>query len=263
MFRDNANKFLGFAHSTGVRNISITTMPWGKQRTVSGFLKVLAEIREAGYNGVGIEKRLLPRPLLTNPRRLGNILARTGISNAGSYSPMKREDVVWARESGTPILWVVVRERDCDRALEGLAEFTRLASQHGVVAALHNHLRTCFEDEGQIGMALEHVQGLRLCLDTAHGVAAGMDIEGFISSYGDRVALVHLKDLKGRMPKHKVRFRRDFVNVGRGVLDFGSIIRALDAAGYSGSLMVEVEALEGAAPLDVAREAYNYLVSLV
>lgn len=88
---------------------SITTIVWGKMHTLAELREVLAEVRRIEYDGVGLETRLLPREAIQNPRLVRKTLEESGVENAGSYSTMKLQDVAWASEAGTPLLWVVAR----------------------------------------------------------------------------------------------------------------------------------------------------------
>ena len=68
---------------------------------------------------------------------------------------------------------------------------------------------------------------------------------------------MHLKDLRAKIPMKEVRFTRDFVNVGRGIIDLQSAVNNLKDVGYSGQLMLEIEALQGEAG-PVVLEGFQY-----
>lgn len=177
---------------------------------------------------------------------------------------MRDQDIEWAKAAGSKLLWVVVRKKDCNEALKMLAEFTDKASSEGITVALHNHLRTCFETEDQVLSALESIPKLRICLDTAHAEAAGIDSVKFIKEHASKIGLVHLKDLRVKAPpKSKIRFTTDFVNVGNGIINFKPVIAALRDVKYNGDLMVEVEALSGQSPNDIAKKSMDYLNKLL
>jgi len=88
--------------------------------------------------------------------------------------------------------------------------------------------------------------------DPSHLYWQGVDPVEFIREFGDRIYHVHMKDaiitLDGRsgiLSSHlgfgDARRGWDFRSVGRGNVNFESIIRALDEAGYQGPLSVEWE----------------------
>jgi inosose dehydratase len=107
------------------------------------------------------------------------------------------------------------------------------------------------------------MKDLGLCLDTAHGVAAGLDIEATIDKYADRIKLIHLKDLRANLPMDEIIFKRDFVDVGRGIINFQSILQKLKDVGYAGEVMLEIEALGDQTPEQSVEEGYNYIMKLL
>lgn len=247
----------------GKLKTSITTILWGKIHSLDAFNKILVYIKEIGYDGVGLETRLLPQTLLKDPKKLNEIAKKVKIEIVGAYSRMEEADIEWAVKAGIPLFWVVVREKDCSKAIEVLKSFTQLASDSSITVALHNHLRTCFENESQIKYALQEINKLNLCFDTAHAKAAGIDIENFLRSYHSRIALIHFKDLRENLPKSKVSFRRDFVNIGEGIINFENIVNILKEINYSGHIMLEIEALNGKSPDELAKEGYMRLTRLL
>jgi sugar phosphate isomerase/epimerase len=240
--------------------ISIATILWGKTPKISDFKSVLAEVKEIGFDGVGFETRFLPAELSKNPNELRDLVRESGLENAGSYSSMKRSDIGWATKSGTPLLWVVVRrEKKIREAISSLSKFARVARDGGVIPALHNHLGTCFETEAEIDQAFEKVDGLKLCFDTAHAEAVGINQKEFIRKYHKEIELVHLKDLRKRVPKSRISFTKDFVNVGDGIVDFGEVLSALAEVKYDRYLMLELDAAVGKKPGELAREGFSRL----
>lgn len=243
---------------------SITTILWGKIHTLVEFRKVLAEVRRIGYDGIGLETRLLPHEAIKDPKLVKKTLKEAGVENAGSYSTMKLQDVDWALQAGTPVLWVVARgDKTYQEALGVVRELNSRAAKSGIVIALHNHLGTRFETEAQMRKALADVKGLQVCFDTAHAEAAGFDTPRFIRDWRERIALVHVKDLRVKVPKAKVSFTKDFVNAGNGILNFRKILGALKDAGYRGNLMLETEVIVGRRPAVVAKEGYDRIHSLL
>ncbi len=219
------------------------------------FRNLLADIKSLGFDGVGFETRFLPKELLRYPENLPEMVEVAGLENAGSYSSMKPSDVEWAVKSKTPLLWVVVRrEKKLREAIKTLSKFSKLARNASVVPALHNHLGTCFETEEAIDQAFSEVEGLKLCYDTAHAEAVGIDQRQFIEKYHDNIALVHLKDLRKKVPKSRISFTKDFVNIGNGIVDFTRVIASLREVKYKGPLMLELDAAIGKKPDRLAGE---------
>lgn len=243
--------------------LSITTYPWGKMKTPRQLSDILSGIREIGFEGVGLEYGFLPPALKNSPARVPTLIEKAGLENGGTYSPGSLTRIPWAKASGTPLIWFSIKEPSRKLALEKVRRFATTASGKGVVASLHNELGTAFQTEPELRQAMNQIKELTMCLDTAHGTAAGVNIEGMIDEYRDRITLVHLKDLRAKIPMNEVVFERDFVNAGRGIIDLRSIVAKLKDAGYSGQLMLEIEALQGEDPDPVVREGYNYVKGLL
>jgi len=243
--------------------IAVATIAWGSLKRVEEFINIAEYVKGLDIQGLGIEYRMLPRELKERPEMLRKILDGLGLENAGSYSTIKNPPLEWIKRSGSKLLWIVNRERDCAKADEMLIEFARNISREGVIPALHNHLRTCYEDLEDLSRVLAKSQDLRICLDTAHARAARLDIESLLRIYGDRVAMVHLKDLKADMSKSKVRFKRDFVNIGEGIIDFREVIKLLKSYRFSGYVVLEIEALRGERPESAVAKGIERVKSIL
>jgi len=243
--------------------LSITTFPYGKLRTPGQLSKVLADIQKIGFEGVGLEYDELPPVLKKNPSRVPALVNGAHLENGGTYSPGTLTRIQWAKSSGTPLIWFSLKAPDRKTAIEKVRRFATTASQNGVIASLHNELGSAFQTPSELKQAMNQIKELTMCLDTAHGVAAGVDIEKTIDEYKDRITLVHLKDLRAKIPMKEVRVTRDFVNVGRGIIDLRSIVNKLKDVGYSGQLMLEIEALQGEDPGPVVLEGYRYVKNLL
>ena len=206
----------------------------------------------------------MPKELLRDPEKMPEIVEAAGLENAGSYSSMKSSDVEWAAKSQTPLLWVVVRrEKKLREAIRTLSKFSKLAREFSIIPALHNHLGTCFETEEAIDQAFSEVDGLKLCYDTAHAEAVGIDQHQFIEKYHEKIALVHLKDLRKEVAKSRISFTKDFVNIGSGIVDFPKVISSLREYKYQGPLMLELDAAVGKKPNKLAGEGLSRVSKLL
>jgi len=243
--------------------LAVTTMCWGKLRNEKELGQALHTAREIGYQGIGLEFRLLPQEILRSPEKLPQMLTQEGLENAGGYFALRDEQLELAKRSDTRVLWIVSREKDCENAIYKIEQYVRKSSEVGISIILHNHLRTCFEKEDEIIKTLRRIPQLGLCLDTAHAKAAGINMVRFIKEYADRIKLVHLKDLRQVLPKSKIRFGRDFVNVGEGVIDFTEIISTLRDVKYDGYLMLEIDKTEKNKADQEVRRGYEYIQTII
>lgn len=120
--------------------------------------------------------------------------------------------------------------------------------------------------------ALDHRPEFGFNFDPSHLIWQGVDPVEFIREFGDRIYHVHMKDAKvtlnGRtgiltshLPFGDSRRGWDFRSVGRGGVQFEDIIRALNAAKYSGPLSVEWEDM-GMDREHGAKEACQYVKNI-
>ena len=125
----------------------------------------------------------------------------------------------------------------------------------GVRFALEVHPTEIAFDIWTAERAIEAVGGheaFGFNFDPSHLIWQGVDPARFVDRFGDRIFHVHMKDAattldgdSGILSSHLAFGDRrrgwDFRSVGRGDVDFESIIRALNRIGYSGPLSVEWE----------------------
>lgn len=128
------------------------------------------------------------------------------------------------------------RAEDYDRLAAALDRVDELASDHGLLASYHPHLSTIVESPDELEQLLPRTR-IAFCPDTAHLAAGGGDPAALIRRYPDRLAHVHLKDVRVNPLK--------FLPLGKGVLDFADILRAIRETGYDSWLVVELDAYDG------------------
>jgi sugar phosphate isomerase/epimerase len=146
---------------------------------------------------------------------------------------------------------------------KGFADFAQrwkpildVFDQAGVNFALEVHPTEIAFDTASAQRAVEAVGGHKrfgFNFDPSHLGYQGVDYVTFIRTFGDRMYHVHMKDVwwgrgdgtagvfGGNTSFGDARRYWDFRSVGRGLIDFESIIVALNDVGYSGPLSVEWE----------------------
>ena len=146
---------------------------------------------------------------------------------------------------------------------KGFADFAQrwkpildVFDQAGVNFALEVHPTEIAFDAASAQRAVEAVGGHKrfgFNFDPSHLGYQGVDYVKFIRTFGDRIYHVHMKDVwwgrgdgtagvfGGNTSFGDARRYWDFRSVGRGQIDFESIIVALNDVGYSGPLSVEWE----------------------
>jgi inosose dehydratase len=143
--------------------------------------------------------------------------------------------------------------RAWDALLAAVERIAAMAEDFGLRAAVHPHAGTYIEYEDEIERFLEGSR-VGLCLDTAHLEYSGAVAHEAITGYGDRLAHLHLKDVDGsvlaRVRRERIGFREAvglgvFCPLGRGTVDLGAVLDALDAAGYEGFATIEQDRVAG------------------
>jgi inosose dehydratase len=207
---------------------------------------VLDGVRAAGYAGV----ELGPLGYLpTEPGRLRAELAERDLTLVAGFvfEPLHRSDelarvVAVARRvaglvaaaGGTHLVLIdAVAPRDGDwpaiaRAIRALSD---VAHETGLIPAVHPHAGTHIESAREIEAAAELAP---ICLDTGHLAYARLDPVDWLQRLGDRVALVHLKDvdpdvLERRLPFWDAVAAGVFCPLGTGVVDLPALVPRLPA----------------------------------
>lgn len=240
----------------------------------------LNEAAAAGYAGVELGRKF-PR----DPRALGELLGRHGLALAsGWYSGYLADrdvDAEWAAVGsharllqtlgvtamvygecgrmppgdplGAPMSGrLILSGTDLESYAARLTDFAeRLRGERGLTLAYHHHLMMVAETFDEVSGLLDRTgTGVGLLLDTGHAAAGGFDYARLIDRFGDRVAHIHLKDVRDDVLE---RVRRDnlsfndgvragmFAVPGDGGVDFGPLARFVRDTGYSGWLVVEAE----------------------
>ena len=108
----------------------------------------------------------------------------------------------------------------------------------------HNHLNTLSQGPANMDLILENSDPkyVGLELDTAHLVAGGGDPAKAIEKYHERLLFLHLKDVRD-IPADtpKARYPFEFVELGRGRVDFPSVFAAVEKVKFRGWAIVELD----------------------
>ncbi|MSP50676.1 MAG: myo-inosose-2 dehydratase [Alphaproteobacteria bacterium] len=142
--------------------------------------------------------------------------------------------------------------------------------KRGVRLAFHHHMGTAVQTEAEIDRLIGATDSeVGLLLDTGHATYAGIDPLALARRHARRIVHVHCKDI--RRPVLEVALKKDqsfldavvdgvFTVPGDGSIDFPSILKQLQSAGYAGWLVVEAEQDPAKAhPLTYAKMGYDNL----
>jgi inosose dehydratase len=138
---------------------------------------------------------------------------------------------------------------------EVLPVLDRHIKNYDVVVAIHNHGPgdRYFPTPQSVYDAIKSLDHrIGLCIDIGHTVRVGADLLGSVRSCGDRLFDLHIKDVTAATPQGRG------VPVGRGIIDFPGLVRALIEVKFKGVAAFEYEE-EPDDPLPGLAESVGYM----
>jgi sugar phosphate isomerase/epimerase len=158
------------------------------------------------------------------------------------------KEFVYAKNAGFPLIYV-------DPEPAALDTIERLAKSYDIRVAIHNHgpedKRWPRPQDAYAAIASRDKR-LGLCLDVGHTTRTGTDPVQACRECRDRLYDMHVKDLASKTEKESQ------VEVGRGVIDFPGLFRALIEIGYQGQVGLEYE-INAKNPLPGMIESMAYM----
>ena len=152
-----------------------------------------------------------------------------------------------------------------------------IASERGLRHVLHPHVNTVVETAEEIERVLDTTTS-EFVLDTAHFAAGGCDPLDFAQRHGDRVGLVHLKDLRhsvaedlnaGKLTLLEAVQAGIFQPLGRGDLPIADVVVTLESSGYDDWYVLEQDVAltngvppRGSGPIEQIELSLDYLRTL-
>ncbi len=143
-------------------------------------------------------------------------------------------------------------EQDWKKVADGLNKLGALAAEKGMKVAYHHHMGTGIQTEEEVDklMSMTDPNLVYLTYDTGHLVYSGEDYIRLLKKYVDRVAHVHLKDVRNdkveQVKKEHLSFMDGvrlgtFTVPGDGDIDFTQVFEILKDNDYEGWFIVEAE----------------------
>lgn len=123
-----------------------------------------------------------------------------------------------------------------------LSELGRRTADIGITLALHPHMGALSQSPADVRRVMDASDSrlVRLELDVAHYAQAGGDPAEAVRSYAGRLLFLHIKDVESPAPGGKPDSYR-FVELGRGKVDIPGVFAALQAVGFDGWAVVELD----------------------
>jgi inosose dehydratase len=149
-----------------------------------------------------------------------------------------------------------------DEAIKGLTELGKLCKEeYGISIAFH-------PGRGQNKPMIQKIldgtdpRWVGFCADIGHLTGAGFNPVEAVRTYQSRLVASHWKDYdpnaQFRRADYAKTLKGDFVEVGKGTVDFPSVAEAFKDIGYSGWVMLELDRTM-TSPLQSAREMNPYV----
>jgi inosose dehydratase len=133
---------------------------------------------------------------------------------------------------------------ECVRLGKLLTEIGKRTADIGIPIGYHNHLNTISEHPDNLDRVLANADPkyVKLELDTAHYLAGGGNPAEAILKYKSRLLFLHLKDVIDIPPTTPgVQYPFQFVELGKGRVDFPAVFKAIAKVGFQGWAVVELD----------------------
>jgi sugar phosphate isomerase/epimerase len=226
-------------------NIGATEADNSKANFETAYANKIAEFSERSRK-VGVQLNGVYQALmLHDAQRLPEIRAKVN-SLAGFLKAVGAEyialgwDVPWGPDR-TPY---VRTPADVRQAIRTADEIGRIAiEEHGIFVALHAERDIPKEITLEI-LDKSNPKYLRFCADVGHLTAMGLDAVQTVKKYASRLAVSHWKDFDPKLggPSYLSKDTRgDFVELGRGVVDFRGLADLYREIGFTGWVQLELD----------------------
>ena len=251
-------------------------------------LKAIEDISAVGFKGIQLRSPIIEK-FGDKPAALKELLAKHRLTMVALSSgnvridpAVEKEEIAkhtanakFVRDVGGLYLQVTderpkrdVVAADFERMGKLLTEIGKRTADLGVPLGYHNHMNNLGErpEEVRAVLAAADPKFLKLELDTAHYQMGGGDPVAAVKEYRDRLLFLHIKDLETPIPGATGDLSRSyrFVELGRGKVNLKGVFDALNAAGFKGWAVVELDRVPDKArtPKESAVVSKHYLEKL-
>lgn len=200
-----------------------------------------------GFNALALAEPSAAEPALAQARASADLLAAVGASTFVTCPVTDPAD--WHRPELDAGAW-----RHLMLMLDRVEE---ICAERGLLQVFHPHVDSLVETAPEMQRVLDN-SGVRWVLETGHMHIGGYDPAHFADVHGQRVGLVHLKDLRSavaaRLNAEELTLMEAvqaglFVPLGQGDVPIEGVIRSLESQDYAGWYVIEQDAaITGAMP---------------
>jgi inosose dehydratase len=261
---------------------------WGND-----FSKAIDEIAAVGFRGVqlragdGLLDRFGDKPAALRELLAAKRLAFPVFSSGNlSIDPTREQEMVdlhtkhakFVSAAGGRYLQVIderpkraVVADDYKRLGRLLTEVSKRVRDAGATLVYHHHMNSTGEKPQEVAAVLDAADRgvVRLLFDTAHYQQGGGDPVAAIKQYRELIEVLHLKDVRpaaapgsGGSGRSSGSDGYQFVELGRGRVDFKAVFAALNEINFTGWGVVELDRVPdpGRTPRESAEINRKYLV---
>jgi inosose dehydratase len=262
-----------FAATSSGLHFGYAAITWGSN--VEGSIQ---DISSVGFRGIQLRANAVP---MYQPAALKAELAKAKLTFVALSSGDVVSDVTqreaqlalhlghakFVRDAGGLYMQLIAAnpkgreatDDDRKRVGELMSEIGRKAAGLGVKVAMHNHMNSLSEKPEQTDamMAASDPRYLKLLLDVAHYQQGGGDPVKAIDKYHERILFLHAKDVRAKDDTKGYQW----VELGRGRVDFPAVCAALKRHQYRGWVIVELDSVpdEAGTPKQSAEISKQYI----
>lgn len=235
------------------------------------------EIAAAGYEGIEPLAGRWSTFQKEDPQKFKDLLTGVGLELASVLLVhMSMEDykagIDFVQSAGADRFTLVSHVTDqgksreenlCEMAIM-TDELAAYAADRGMTLSFHTHSGAfIIRDREDIDDFFGRLRSdnVRLCFDAAQLAGACIDLPQLARDYADLIDDVHFKDITRPGPILDLDGRRDFADVGEGIIDWPPVAEALKAIGYDGWLVGDNDFSDS--PIESARQVHRRIKTLM
>lgn len=237
--------FLAKANWQPIQNTSATADVSALPTGIAGYTfarfdldKSIAMMKKVGVENISVKEIHLP--LNSSQETINTALAKFKDAGINVYTVgviyMKTKEAVdtafaYAKKVGVPMIVGAPSYDVLDYAEQKVKEYDiKLAiHNHGPEDALYPGPKDVYD------RIKDRDKRVGLCIDIGHATRAGVAVDKAVKEYKDRLFDLHIKDVNVAQKDGKA------IEIGRGVIDFPALVKALKKIGYKGVCSIEFE----------------------
>jgi sugar phosphate isomerase/epimerase len=200
--------------------------------------KAIAMMKKVNIQYISVKDFHLP--LNSNAEKIQAVLKQFADADIKVYAVgviyMKSKEAVdeafaYAKRVGVPMIVGVPNPE--------LLDYTEsVVKSSGIKLAIHNHGpedKLYPSPKNAYDLIKDRDEKMGLCMDIGHAIRAGADPAAVVKEYKNRIFDLHIKDVTLAAKEGKA------IEVGRGVIDFPALVKALRKSNYQGICSIEFE----------------------